>query len=140
VPCGRFEVAVFDSFCLVLFFFSLEGHGCSLPPELVGGRNAVEIRTLGALSGDIFHPTTPALAMARTAHGRPILTTVPSTNHMLEPRMEAASAHERDLCVHGAPKATARITASLHGCFISNWNAYGLGRNSGSCVIGPLAA
>src|SRR5215469_14245928 len=52
-------------------------------------------------------------------------------NAMLEPRIVAASTHARDLSVHGAPKAPARITASSHGCFISNLDAYELRMDSG---------
>src|SRR5581483_4531583 len=57
--------------------------------------------------------------------GKATLTTVPSMNAMLEPRIVAASTHGRDFSTQGAAKAPARITASSHGCFISNLDAYG---------------
>jgi hypothetical protein len=54
--------------------------------------------------------------------------------------MVAASTHERDLSAHSAREAPARITASSHGCFISNVDAHAWRRDSGSCLIASLAA
>src|SRR5258707_1363701 len=51
-------------------------------------------------------------------------------NAMLEPRIVAASTHGRDFSAHGAAKAPDRITASSHGCFISNVDAHGLRTDS----------
>jgi hypothetical protein len=55
-------------------------------------------------------------------------------NAMLEPRIVAASTHGRDFSAHGVPKSPARITASSHGCFISNPDAYGWRTDSGSAA------
>jgi hypothetical protein len=58
---------------------------------------------------------------------------------MLEPRMVAASTQGRDFSAHGTPGAPARITASSHGCFISNLDAYGLRTDSRSQGLGPVS-
>src|SRR5579862_9969157 len=69
--------------------------------------------------------------------GKATLTTVLSMNAMLEPRIVADRIHGRDFSRHGAA-APLRITASSHGCFIWNVDAYGFAngcRNGTSCKI-----
>lgn len=52
-------------------------------------------------------------------------------NAMLEPRMVAARIQGRDCSAQGSAGPQDRITASSHGCFIPNLDAYGMRRDSG---------